>query len=81
MPRIRDSSGTDCRYMERWMNINMHDSTEVSAKKHDKQNEHWYSHRYIERRIDINNDYWYRSMMHACMHETPREASTPSQAT
>jgi hypothetical protein len=26
------------RYIERWMNINMHDSTEVSARKHDKQN-------------------------------------------
>jgi hypothetical protein len=25
------------RYIERWMNINMHDSTEVSARKHDKQ--------------------------------------------
>jgi hypothetical protein len=27
------------RYIERWMNINMHDSTEVSARKHDKQKE------------------------------------------
>jgi hypothetical protein len=32
--------GSFCHYIERWMNINMHDSTEVSAKKHDKQN-HW----------------------------------------
>jgi hypothetical protein len=30
---------TVARYIERWMNINMHDSTEVSARKHDKQNE------------------------------------------
>jgi hypothetical protein len=26
-------------YMERWININMHDSPGVSAKKHDKQND------------------------------------------
>jgi hypothetical protein len=31
------------------MNINMHDSTEASAKKHDK-----HSHRYIERWMNIN---------------------------